>query len=1616
MYLGSNQINKFYLGNKEVNKVYLGSETIWELIPENPLTIINILELEEGICDPEENLPINIINILELEEGICDPNETPPPSGDITYYVDATNGDDSNSGTSEDQAWKTLAHVATQTFSPGDVIGFKRGEIWNERPTFNNLVGTETDPIIFTAYGAGDRPFIDGNVELSLTWTNESGEKWVAPFDEIPSRTWRDGRELKRTCRHRDNPTEAENEFNNRIADVELMWHSTDNELWLWSSDDPNNSTFVANTPLYTLMFNDCSYFKFDNIEVEGSYNCMGFEDCSYVDITNSKIAKNSTYGIKFSGNCHHFLIENNIFDNDFTATYDGIDSYAGASARGSDDGLVSWATFEDNVIRYNLFKNWSHTSVSLEETGGGSLKRNDVYQNHFLTDGPHYSRCILVSGDNSTDNEFHHNLIEGQWTRAQIQGHNNHIHHNHFKDGHDTPYKSLDEGQDIVLAPYNGTTTGNVYEYNTFENTENYAVFIEGYDGGSIIIENNTFHKNLFDGTGRNSYYSDRIGKQFIIDPFNDIGANTYTDNAFINTIDADGKAIKYKGTDYTPSEFNGAATDGDTISGNTDTPTDQGCGTLPPVGPQLPSGDITYYVDATNGDDSNSGTSEDQAWKTLGHVANQSFSPGDIIGFKRGGNWNERPAFSDINGTETDPIIFTAYGNESDPLPIFDGNRDLQLTWTNESGEKWVAPQAAFPERVWRDGVELKRTSRHLTTPTEAEDEFNNRTAGIELMWHSNGELWLWSSDDPNGSTFIGNPDAYGFDLANSSYVIFRNIDFRGAYRNIYLHDVSNLEFDYCNIARDCTYGMQFTGTSTNCKIHNCTIDNNFHLTYDGVASYTQTDARGSYDGIVTWSTLTNFEINNNLFKNWGHTSISFEDTGGGLMENNKIYSNYFFNDGPHYSRALLFSGNNSKNNEVYQNLIEGQWTRSQVQGHDNHIHHNHFKDGHDTPYKNRDEGQDIVLAPYNGTTTGNVYEYNTFENTENYAVFIEGYDGGSIIIENNTIHKNLFDGTGRNSYYSDRIGKQFIVDPYNDIGANTYTDNAFINTIDADGKAIKYKGTDYTPSEFNGAASNGDTISGNTDTPTDQGCGTLPPVGPELPSGDITYYVDATNGDDSNSGTSEDQAWKTLSKIENETFVSGDVIGFKRGEIWNEELNLSSLEGVTFTAYGSGNLPIISTLDYPSLSWNDNGDGTWSTTYSTYANRLWRDGTELKRTTDTNNWPDKAQEEFDNQIAGIEWMYLNNQIHLWSDTDPNNSTFKVNRTDRVSFSISDSNNVKIEYLDLRGGNYSLKIIDCEDMIISKNQIGYDGSYGLEFSGTCDNILVENNIFDNNFQLIFDGIESYRGTDARGSNDGIVSWDDLINSIIQYNEFKHWGHAGFSLSGGSSTNNKILYNIFDGDHLHYSRGIAYSGDNVKNNEFAYNYTKNMWVRGQMNGQDNHIHHNLFENFFDTPYKSAEEGQAVAFETYNGDVRGNLFEYNTFKNVEGPGFEIIGMDSSSPVIQNNTLHKNLFDNCGTNPYYSNALGKGLKVQDYADILDNTYTDNAFINSVEPDGKSIRHRNVDCTPEEFNNRDGVEGDSISGNTDTPTDQGCGTLPPVGPQIHLSINKVKRLQI
>jgi len=71
---------------------------------------------------------------------------------------------------------------------------------------------------------------------------------------------------------------------------------------------------------------------------------------------------------------------------------------------------------------------------------------------------------------------------------------------------------------------------------------------------------------------------------------------------------------------------------------------------------------------------------------------------------------------------------------------------------------------------------------------------------------------------------------------------------------------------------------------------------------------------------------------------------------------------------------------------------------------------------------------------------------------------------------------------------------------------------------------------------------------------------------------------YYVNAINGNDNNTGLSPSSAWQTINKVNNFKYFSGDIIAFNRGQTFTGYTLIPNANNLTFTAYGTGDLPVI------------------------------------------------------------------------------------------------------------------------------------------------------------------------------------------------------------------------------------------------------------------------------------------------------------------------------------------------------------------------------------------------------------------------------------------------------
>ena len=487
--------------------------------------------------------------------------------------------------------------------------------------------------------------------------------------------------------------------------------------------------------------------------------------------------------------------------------------------------------------------------------------------------------------------------------------------------------------------------------------------------------------------------------------------------------------------------------------------------------------------------------------------------------------------------------------------------------------------------------------------------------------------------------------------------------------------------------------------------------------------------------------------------------------------------------------------------------------------------------------------------------------------------------------------------------------------------------------------------------------------------------------------------TYYISATSGNDSNSGTSPNSAWETIDKVNEQTFSAGDIVLFKRGDIWEgEQLEVVDYSGtetnmITFAAYPSTGIekPIISTIISHNHTWTDEGSNIWKATNppSYHPERLFVDGTEILR---ANNLP---------ELDGINFFWLydaeeNGDLYLYSETNP--SSKEISYTEDITAAyIENANYIVFANLDFRGAwtsvyiNSNTSYLHFNEMLLGRYASGAV-VIDSENSSVPNHIHIKKCTFDSDFTLDYSMSSTYDGQE-RGTDDGIIM-KNAEYSEIDSCYFKNWGHANISIDGDNSGSGdvKVSYISIHDNYL-TSPDICYGGrigvDDANHCEVFNNQIINTSVQSQLNGYNNHYHHNIFDGTRNTPLNiSGEIDAGVSIEAYsNTDTYNNIYENNLIKNTVGVGFQIV--TSGNYNIHNNIIRNNIIYNCGT---HADATGIGIFIEE--DNTECVTSNNVFYNNLvfnENTTNTINFRGINTDIAGFNALTGTSEYQINAN-------------------------------
>ncbi|MBP6184780.1 MAG: T9SS type A sorting domain-containing protein [Saprospiraceae bacterium] len=223
-----------------------------------------------------------------------------------TYYIDAADGNDLWDGTTSLTAWQSLDKVNQFPFEPGDSILFKRGSKWNGMLEVTQS-GTSGQPIVFSAYGVGDKPLIQGAGEVqaaifirnSASYITVSGLA-VTNYDSLDIY---DGGEGLRSGIH-------VGEWLGEMTSIYLL----DNEIYFIEGcsnhgavGPPRGTTL---DPDYYNHYQNAGIFVhaayIDTLVIDGNYvhdcTCTGIFPFLFEEVTNLLIQHNSVYNVGGDG------------------------------------------------------------------------------------------------------------------------------------------------------------------------------------------------------------------------------------------------------------------------------------------------------------------------------------------------------------------------------------------------------------------------------------------------------------------------------------------------------------------------------------------------------------------------------------------------------------------------------------------------------------------------------------------------------------------------------------------------------------------------------------------------------------------------------------------------------------------------------------------------------------------------------------------------------------------------------------------------------------------------------------------------------------------------------------------------------------------------------------------------------------------------------------------------------------------------------------------------------------------------------------------------------------------------------------------------------------------
>lgn len=307
---------------------------------------------------------------------------------EVVYYIDATNGNDSNDGLTPETAWRTIEKVNNSwaSINPGDNILLKRGETFTDARLDIKKGGTESNPLTVGAYGSGTKPTI----------SNSSGgiNNGYANIDYV----------IIQDIHVKDATSDQGIAFGgkNHHSNITISRCTVNN------IGSGRNGILIANTDTYII--EDCAIYDCSNngIVIYGSATYPATNGIIRRNVIHD-IVKNDGITLHENSNSDSVGPNHQILDNEiYNCGEDGIDLTSGSNvtAEGNETYGNGWSGIGIGISNVTVDRHYSHDELSESLVLGGN---NTTVKNSIIYNSGYHSILILSSCSNLN---FYHNTV----------------------------------------------------------------------------------------------------------------------------------------------------------------------------------------------------------------------------------------------------------------------------------------------------------------------------------------------------------------------------------------------------------------------------------------------------------------------------------------------------------------------------------------------------------------------------------------------------------------------------------------------------------------------------------------------------------------------------------------------------------------------------------------------------------------------------------------------------------------------------------------------------------------------------------------------------------------------------------------------------------------------------------------------------------------------------------------------------------------------------------------------------------------------------------------------------------------------------------------------------